>query len=205
MTPVKITLYRWAGHWGPFKIKVPCGECALTQDIIEDTLIAELEEIPAELETHNWLSQWWSPLCRGGWHAPIVLVENRVICQGTALNRGILTQAVIEAYAKRTPIRGSHLFGKSTCPHCHRARNYLEQTNQPYRYHDVVKDPIALYEMLARIKPLVGKKIPITVPQIWLDGHYIGGADQLSQQLQLSVEPNYDRGQCSLSPKSSLR
>jgi len=205
MTPVKITLFRWAGRWGPFKIKVPCGECALTQDIIEDTLIAELEEIPVELETYNWLSQWWTPLCRGGWHAPIVLVENRVICQGTALNRGVLTQAVIEAYVKNTHIKGSHLFGKSSCPHCHRAKNYLKQANRPYRYHDVVKDPVALYEMLARVKPLVSNKTPITVPQIWLDGRYIGGADQLSQQLQLSVEPNYDRGQCSLSPKDSLR
>ncbi|MDW2111383.1 glutaredoxin, partial [Vibrio sp. 2089] len=28
--PIKITLYRWAGNWGPFKVNIPCGECTLT-------------------------------------------------------------------------------------------------------------------------------------------------------------------------------
>jgi len=28
--PVQILLYRWAGKWGPFKVKIPCGECTLT-------------------------------------------------------------------------------------------------------------------------------------------------------------------------------
>ncbi|MCA2493314.1 glutaredoxin, partial [Vibrio sp. 2175-1] len=23
--PIKITLYRWAGSWGPFKVNIPCG------------------------------------------------------------------------------------------------------------------------------------------------------------------------------------
>jgi len=27
---IKITLYRWAGSWGPFKVNIPCGECTLT-------------------------------------------------------------------------------------------------------------------------------------------------------------------------------
>ena len=64
----------------------------------------------------------------------------------------------------------------------------------------MVKDPRALYEMLGRVKPLVGAKTPITVPQIWLDGRYVGGADELSRLLDAEVEPNPDRGRCSLSP-----
>ena len=35
--PIKITLYRWAGSWGPFKVNIPCGECTLTKDILKDT------------------------------------------------------------------------------------------------------------------------------------------------------------------------
>ncbi len=70
MQPVKIQLSLWAGAWGPFKIKIPCGECSLTRD----------------------------------------------------------------------------------------------------------------------------------VQQIWLDGHYIGGADELQQHIDEKVEPNLERGQCSLSP-----
>ena len=98
-------------------------------------------------------------------------------------------------------MEGNHIYGKATCPHCVRAKTYLEQANVDYRYHDVVKDPRALYEMLARVKPIIGPKTPVTVPQIWLGGDYVGGADELKHILDLpAVEPNPDRGQCSLSP-----
>ncbi len=203
--PVSIVLYRWAGAWGPFRIKVPCGECSLTQDVIRDTLRHELAGIPVELEVRAWLETWWRPLLRGGWHAPIVMVEDRVISQGNALNRGVLTEAVIAHHARRTPVAGNHLFGKDTCPHCQRAKGYLAEAEIEFRYHNVVKEPRALYEMLARVKPLVGPSTPISVPQIWLDGHYVGGADQLSEQLHRPVEANPERGQSSLSPQDHTR
>lgn len=202
--PVRITVYRWAGAWGPFKVHIPCGECALTSDVIRDTLEHELDGIAVELETRDWLSHWWQPLKAGGWHAPIVMVDGRVVSQGLALNRGVLTQAVVQANTAREPIRGNHIFGKASCPHCTRAKSYLDEGGIEYRYHDVVREPRALYEMLARVKPLVGAHTPITVPQIWLDGDYIGGADELSTRLERSVEPNPERGQSSLSPTARV-
>ncbi len=202
--PVKITLYRWAGQWGPFKVSIPCGECSLTVDVINDTLETELAGIPVELENKEWLTEWWKPLPRGGWHAPIVLVEGTLVSQGHALNRGVLTEAVIAAHVGRTGVTGNHLYGKATCPHCVRAKAYFEEAKIEYQYHDVVKDPRALYEMLGRVKPIVGPKTPITVPQIWIDGNYVGGADQLGQLLGLKVEPNYDRGQNSMTAKPSV-
>lgn len=198
---VNITVFRWAGAWGPFTVKIPCGECSLTKDIIQDCIDTDLEGIAVELELRNWLSEWWKPLPKGGWHAPIVLVNGKLISQGAALNRGALTQAVIEEATAYTPIQGNHIYGKSNCPHCVRSKGYLEQAGLAYEYHDVVKEPRSLYEMLARVKPIIGPKTPVTVPQIWIDGHYVGGADELKQLLKLpEVEPNPDRGQCSLSP-----
>lgn len=178
---IKVTLFRWAGSWGPFHVKIPCGECTLTEDVILDTIEKELSGISVELEVRQWLSEWWRPLLKGGWHAPIVLVEGKVVSQGSALNRGLFTQAVIEAYARSVHIQGNHLFGKKGCPYCERAKGYLEEAQITYDYHDVVSSPRALYEMLARVKPLIGPKTTITVPQIWLDGNYVGGADQLSE------------------------
>jgi len=102
--PIKITVFRWAGSWGPFKVSIPCGECALTADVIEDTMANELNGIPVELDVREWLSEWWKPLMRGGYHAPIVLVENQIIGQGGASNRGVLTQAVVERHAKRSEL-----------------------------------------------------------------------------------------------------
>jgi len=202
---VEIVLFRWAGKWGPFSIKVPCGECSLTEDIIHDTLTHELSEVPVELKIRDWLSEWWRPLVKGGWHAPIVVVGGKVISQGSALNRGVLSQAVIEAYARKHPVLGNILFGKHGCPHCKRARTYLDRANVAYDYRDVVRQPVYLYEMLARVKPIVGAGTPITVPQIWLDGQYIGNADALGSVLHEAVEPNPERGQCSLSPSRQQR
>lgn len=199
--PVVVTLYRWAGQWGPFKVNIPCGECALTVDVLKDTFANELAGIPIELVDREWLTHWYEPLAKGGWHAPIVMVDGKIISQGNALNRGVLTEAVIGSHAGRTKLPSNHLFGKASCPHCVRAKSYLEQAGIDYEYHDVVREPRSLYEMLARVKPIVGPKTPITVPQIWLEGNYIGGADQLGQALgRPDVEPNPDRGANSLAP-----
>jgi len=198
---VNITVFRWAGAWGPFKVKIPCGECSLTKDIIQDCIDTDLQGLDVELELRDWLTEWWKPLPKGGWHAPIVLVNGKMVSQGAALNRGLLTQSVIEEAVHNKPIEGNHLFGKETCPHCVNAKAYLEQANVEYQYHDVVKEPGGLYEMLARVKPIIGPRTPVTVPQIWLAGEYVGGADKLKELLSLDkVEPNPDRGQCSLSP-----
>ncbi|MBK17722.1 MAG: glutaredoxin [Rhodospirillaceae bacterium] len=201
--PVKVTLFRWAGAWGPFKVNIPCGECSLTLDVIKDTFETELEGVPVELDLRDWLTEWWKPLIKGGWHAPIVLVDGKLVSQGAALNRGVLTEAIIDAYARRSEVSSNVLFGKATCPHCVRAKEYLDEAGINYDYYDVVRNPRALYEMLARVKPIVGPKTPITVPQIWLDGRYVGGADQLSTLLEREIEPNPDRGQCSLSAKAA--
>ncbi len=192
INPVRVTLYRWAGQWGPFKVKIPCGECALTRDVIEDTFATELAGIPVELDVREWLSEWWKPLPKGGWHAPIVLVEGKIISQGYALNRGILTEAIIKAHVERSEIQGTRLFGKEKCPHCHRAKSYLQDAGIDYQYHDVVREPSALYEMIARVKPIVGPKTPITVPQIWIDGQYVGGADQLAEKLGIANTQNIE-------------
>ena len=200
MKPVEIILYRWAGAWGPFKVSIPCGECSLTGDVIEDTFANELAGVPVTLDVRDWLSEWWRPLRKGGWHAPIVIVEGKVVSQGAALNRGLLTQVVIEAYARRSPVDGNHVFGKETCPHCVRAKAYLDEAGIDYAYHDVVREPRALYEMLARVKPVIGPKTPVTVPQIWIEGDYVGGADALQKIVHRQIEVNPDRGGCSLSP-----
>lgn len=197
---VSVQLFRWAGQWGPFKVKIPCGECALTVDILEDTFAHELKGIPIELHSHEWLSQWWKPLRKGGWHAPIVLVDGKLVSQGHALNRGVLTEAIITAHMKSATMSGNHVFGKATCPHCVRAKGYLEDAGIGYDYHDVVSSPRALYEMIGRVKPIIGAKTPITVPQIWINGAYVGGASELEKIVLCAVEPNTDRGRCSMSP-----
>jgi glutaredoxin len=169
--------------------------------VIEDCVNSELEGIPVDLDIRQWLSEWWRPLVKGGYHAPIVMVDGRVISQGAALNRGVLVQAVIESYAKISNVTGNHLFGKEGCPYCTRAKENLKEAGIDYQYHNVINSPRDMYEMLARVKPFIPSKTPITVPQIWLDGKYVGGSEELAKIIKHDVEPNPERGQCSLSPK----
>lgn len=61
MSNVSITVYKWAGAWGPFKIRIPCGERTLTQDVILDTLETELAGVIPRL-------RFVIGLARGGNH-----------------------------------------------------------------------------------------------------------------------------------------
>ncbi|GHZ58624.1 glutaredoxin-related protein [Vibrio cholerae] len=183
-TPIKVTLYRWAGHFGPFKVNIPCGECTLTKDILVDTFANELASVPIELEVKDWLSYWWEPLKLGAWHAPIVVVAGKVISQGEALNRGVLVQSIIKEWTKQDTLQGNIVFGKATCPYCVKAKQLLDTAGIDYRYHDVVKESAALYRMIPEVKAIIGEKTPVTVPQIWLNGQYIGGCDALEKWLQ---------------------
>ncbi|EMN6271835.1 glutaredoxin [Vibrio cholerae] len=183
-TPIKVTLYRWAGHFGPFKVNIPCGECTLTKDILADTFANELAGVPIELEVKDWLSYWWEPLKLGAWHAPIVVVAGKVISQGEALNRSVLVQSIIKEWTKQDTLQGNIVFGKATCPYCVKAKQSLDTAGIDYRYHDVVKESAALYRMIPEVKAIIGEKTPVTVPQIWLNGQYIGGCDALEKWLQ---------------------
>ncbi|EGQ7639837.1 glutaredoxin [Vibrio cholerae] len=183
-TPIKVTLYRWAGHFGPFKVNIACGECTLTKDILADTFANELAGVPIELEVKDWLSYWWEPLKLGAWHAPIVVVAGKVISQGEALNRGVLVQSIIKEWTKQDTLQGNIVFGKATCPYCVKAKQLLDTAGIDYRYHDVVKESAALYRMIPEVKAIIGEKTPVTVPQIWLNGQYIGGCDALEKWLQ---------------------
>ncbi|MCF7362185.1 glutaredoxin [Vibrio sp. A1-b2] len=181
--PIKITLYRWAGSFGPFKVNIPCGECTLTKDILLDTFKNELADVPVELEVKDWLSHWWEPLKHGAWHAPIVILEGQVVSQGEALNRGLLVQAAIKEWTKRDSLKGNIVFGKETCPYCAKAKQLLDKSGINYQYHDVVKDGAALYRMIPEVKAIIGEKTPVTVPQIWIEGNYIGGCIDLETWL----------------------
>lgn len=182
---VNVVLYRWAGKYGPFEVKIPCGECTLTKDILEDTFENELSDVNVVLEVKDWLSNWWEPLLKRAWHAPIVMVDGKVISQGSALNRGVLVQEIVNAALVETTISGNVLFGKSTCPYCQKAKALLEEKEIDYEYRDVVKDSVALYTMIPMVKEQIGEKTPVTVPQIWIDGKYIGGYDQLVEYLDI--------------------
>jgi len=177
--PARLTLYRWAGKWGPFKVKIPCGECTLTTDIVKDVMANELANAPLELEIKDWLSHVIEAFFKGARHAPVVMLNGRVISQGAAVNRGLLAEAVMAEHVQHFPVDCTHVFGKDNCGYCTKAKAALDAAGIAHVYHDVVRNPGAMYEMISRTKAIIGPKTPVTTPQIWIDGDYVGGHDAL--------------------------
>jgi len=79
---VKITVFRWAGKKWFHHINGECIECELTVSQVR-TLVARDPDWPIEWEIKPWLSHLWESLGRGGWHPPVVLVDGKLVRQGT--------------------------------------------------------------------------------------------------------------------------
>lgn len=66
------------------------------------------------------------------------------------------------------------MYAKTTCPYCHRARALLDEKGvQNLELILIDRDPSRRPEMIER----AGGRT--TVPQIFIDGQYVGGCDDL--------------------------
>jgi hypothetical protein len=98
---VKITVYRWAGKKWFLRIQGECIECDLTVSQVR-TVVARNSTWPIEWEIKPWLTHLWESLRRGGWHPPVVLVDGKLVRQGTIPTLAELQAAVHRAFeAKR--------------------------------------------------------------------------------------------------------
>lgn len=78
---VKVELYPWAGSWGPFRITGECIECDYAVAAIREVVSAH-PDWPVEFEIKPWLNHIWEALSYGGWHAPVLIIGNRLVTQG---------------------------------------------------------------------------------------------------------------------------
>jgi glutaredoxin/RimJ/RimL family protein N-acetyltransferase len=65
----------------------------------------------------------------------------------------------------------SRIYGADYCPYCRSAKQLMEENGVEYEYIDLEKNDVDLSEV-------VGKDVR-TIPQIFLNGKYIGGYDDL--------------------------
>ena len=100
MKHVLIENYKWEGRWGLFRIKTRCSECDLNTTILKNMLVKEFKGRPVKLEIKPWLNNWYSIIFRGGWHAPIVLVNKRLFSQGVVIDRNKLNKRVKQELQK---------------------------------------------------------------------------------------------------------
>jgi glutaredoxin len=185
---IEINQYKWAGNWGPFKIKIPCGECAVTENIINDVIENDFLEQKdlLKFEVKEWLPNWWKLLLRGGWHAPIVTINKKVIFQGQAIDRGFLASEIRKEIVKFTKIPNNKIiiYSKENCKYCKLAKELLQKNNLKYTEKNIVKNPLFTAELFYLTKQFFPKNKPVTTPQIWINGKYIGGAEDLEKYLK---------------------
>lgn len=79
--PVVITQYKWAGSWGPIKIKSHCEECDLTTHNLRALIEKEFKGKNIVFEIKPWLDNFWYCLMRGAWHPPIIMVNGKLFFQ----------------------------------------------------------------------------------------------------------------------------
>jgi hypothetical protein len=92
--PVEVTVYRITGRQGI--IEVPhryCEECDLTVQLVQ-RVINEVGNPRVTLTVRPWMLWFWKPLLRGGWHAPIVTVNGRIISQGVVPAIDAVSEAI---------------------------------------------------------------------------------------------------------------
>jgi len=75
------------------------------------------------------------------------------------------------------------VYTKDPCPHCVRAKMLLAREGLPFVEVDAVENRDALIE---RVTAATGRP-PTQVPQIFIAGQHIGGADQLAAHLKANL------------------
>lgn len=97
---IKITVYRWAGRRLFFRVRSECMECDLTVAKVR-SLVSAHPDWPVVLEVKPWLTHLWESLRHGGWHAPVVLVDGRLLSQGKIPTRAELELGARRAFERR--------------------------------------------------------------------------------------------------------
>ena len=98
---VKITIYEWAGKKGPFKITSPCKECGVGIPLIK-SLAKEIDSGRGKVrvEVKPWLDNFFEVLWKGGWHAPIILVNGKIFSQGIIPDATLLRKTIRRELSK---------------------------------------------------------------------------------------------------------
>ena len=89
MKKVQITIYRFAGKQGLFTIpKDWCQECDILIDLVEGTIKELGMEEKVNLKIRPWFLWAWLPFFRYfAWHAPILVINGKLISQGIVPER----------------------------------------------------------------------------------------------------------------------
>lgn len=185
---VHLTLYRFSGRFLFLKIRKRCEACDVTYAVLSRLMSEVFAGKPVTLTIRPWLNHWWKPLLRGGWHAPILLLDGKVFSQGTVPDVPALIRAVAaqlddaELAARAEEYRGHTkpvtarpedllVYGSRACPHCRELIGYLRANGVPFVLRDVSSSAGAREEL----RQLTGR---LQIPVVRKGDRWISGSDR---------------------------
>ena len=92
-----VTVYKFTGWQGLFKIPESwCRECDMLVRATERAI--ESSEHHVDFQIKPWFLWFWKPLFQfRAWHAPILVVENRLVSQGIVPDDATIIEAIEKA------------------------------------------------------------------------------------------------------------
>ncbi len=91
-----ITIYRFTGNQGFFSVpKKWCEECDLLISMVKNTIKHLGIEDKTQLTIKPWFLWWWQPLLKYiAFHAPILIINGKLVSQGKVPKKEILIKAL---------------------------------------------------------------------------------------------------------------
>lgn len=101
-----ITIYRFTGNQGLLSIpKKWCEECDFLVRTVKKTINDLGIESKTQLTIKPWFLWWWQSLLKYmAWHAPILIINGKLISQGEVPNKEVLVQALNKNVVQTTEL-----------------------------------------------------------------------------------------------------
>lgn len=103
---VEVTIYRFTGSQGFFLVpKKWCEECDLLIATVKKTINELGIETKTQLTVKPWFLWWWQPLLTHfAWHAPILIINGKLISQGIVPDKQTLNKVFLENVIQTTEL-----------------------------------------------------------------------------------------------------
>ncbi|MCH7967317.1 MAG: hypothetical protein IIB02_07905 [Thaumarchaeota archaeon] len=100
MNKVEIKIYRFTGKQLFFTIpEFVCHECDIVIRLV-DKIVEKIESESISVQVYPWINNILSSLKKGGWHPPVIMINDKVFSQGIVPDEQKLEREILEEIQK---------------------------------------------------------------------------------------------------------
>jgi glutaredoxin len=113
-------------------------------------------------------------------------VNGKIISQGKVLDFHLLEAEIRSQLSLSFTIEekkdNNIVFTKNDCPFCVKAKDILKRNKIDFEEKEIIENADFASQFFSVMKNIFPKNKTITVPQVFLDGKYIGGLEELEEK-----------------------